>query len=104
MATHHHPLVDPSERSLIRPRLDRLIQSDKYRIDIGSEEGDHLKDVGAGVGRGRLWPCGHPVVSIRPSAVARVLANDWHENRWTGPPRCEALGGNVSQDVLPAAK
>lgn len=62
MATHHHPLVDPSERSLIRPRLDRLIQSDKYRIDIGSEEGDHLKDVGAGVGRGRLWPCGHPVV------------------------------------------
>ena len=30
-------------------------------------------------------------VSMRPSAVASVLAKDWQEVRWTGPPLCEAL-------------
>ena len=32
---------------------------------------------------------------IRPSAVVRVLANDWQEDRWTGPPLCEALSDTV---------
>jgi hypothetical protein len=60
--THHEPLVDPAQGRRVGSRLDLLAQTNEHRIHIRRQERDHLKDVGARLGRRRLRSGWHPVV------------------------------------------
>jgi hypothetical protein len=57
----YDPVIDAAQGILIRVGLGLLAEPNKHSIHIGSQEGDHLKHIGARLDVA-CWPLWRPVV------------------------------------------